>query len=287
MKKDTVNYFMVGGFVIAGMLLLFFMLFKIIGAQADTDPYYAIFDNVTGIKDGVVVTYGGYAIGSVNEVEPLVADNRVRYRVSMNVRAGWKIPVDSQAQIVMPAIISDKQIEITQGVAQQNLSPGDTIQAREAVDIMLLVDSIARQLNQFIPQSTKNINQLIEKMSYSADQLAILLNSNNIEHLNNVFENADISSSRLVELSQSFTRLNRQLDTILTKTELMIDENGDDIRYTITEMKKSIDEVSGRIESVMYNLDASSQNMNEFSRKLRNNPSAILGSQAPADKHTD
>jgi hypothetical protein len=32
-------------------------------------------------------------------------------------------------------------------------------------------------------------------------------------------------------------------------------------------------------------LDATSQNMNEFSRELRNNPGVVLGSKPPADAH--
>ncbi|VAW66984.1 hypothetical protein MNBD_GAMMA09-1447 [hydrothermal vent metagenome] len=287
MKKDNINYFMVGLFVIAGLLLLFVMLFKITGNQSDNDKYYVVFDNVTGIKDGIVVTFGGYAIGLVNGVEPLPVDNNIRYRVSLLIKSGWKIPEDSKAKIVMPAIISDKQIEITQGNMTTHLSPGDIIPSVEAVDIMLLVDSIAQQINQFVPESTKSINQMLGQMNYSVNQVAMLLNKNNIAHLNNVFKNADVSSRRLADLASSFSRLNRQLDSILNKSELLIDDNSEDIRYTIVEMKKSIDEVSGRIESVMYNLDATSQNMNEFSRTLRNNPGAILGSKPPEDKHSD
>ena len=151
MKKESINYFMVGIFVIAGLLLLFIMLFKITGDQSDADEYFVEFTNVTGIKDGVVVTYGGYAIGTVNDVQPLLESGQIRYKLSLGVKSGWRIPADSSAQIVMPAIISDKQIEITQGQAENSLQPGDTIKGTEAVDVMELVDSIGQKLNTFIP----------------------------------------------------------------------------------------------------------------------------------------
>lgn len=284
MKKENTNYFMVGLFVLAGLALLFIMLFKITGGQSNADEYFVEFDNVTGIKDGIVVTYGGYAIGAVNGVEPVFNSGKTVYKLSLWVKANWRIPDDSSAQIVMPAIISDKQIEITQGSSTEYLSPGDTLKSAEAVDIMELVDSIASELNEFIPQSTKNINALVAKLNNSADKVSILLSDKNIGHMNNLFKHADSSGKSLSELADGFTRINKQLDSILSRTDLILNDNSEDIRYTVIELKKSIDVVSGRIESVMYNLDATSQNMNEFSRELRNNPGVILGSKPPADK---
>jgi len=287
MKKENTNYFMVGLFVITGFLLLFIMLFKITGDQSDADEYFVEFTNVTGIKDGVVVTYGGYAIGAVNNVQPLLENGQMRYKLSLGVKSGWRIPADSSAQIVMPAIISDKQIEITQGRAEKSLHPGDTIKGTEAVDIMELVDSIGQKLNRFIPESTKNVNKLIQQLNFSADQVALLLNQKNVNHLNSFFKNADSSSKNLSDLTASFSRINEQLDSVLNKTNVMLGDNSADVRYSIIELKKSMDIISGRIESVMYNLDATSQNMNEFSRTLRNYAGAVLGGKPPADIHGD
>ena len=287
MKKENVNYFMVGLFVLIGLLVLFIMLLKITGGQTDTDEYYVKFNQVTGIKDGVVVTYGGYAIGSVMSLEPVFEENKTVYKLTLGVKAGWKIPNDSTAQIVMPAIISDKQIDITQGVSKQLLLPGETLNSTEAVDIMELVDSIAHELNSFIPQSTKNINKLVDTLNYSAQKISLMLSDDNIQHLNSLFKNADDSSKGLAKLSVSFSGISQQLESILSKTDLLLDDNSEDIRYTIIELKNSVDTISSRIESVMYNIDATSQNMNEFSRELRNNPSAILGSKPPADKHSN
>ncbi|MCW8936248.1 MAG: MlaD family protein [Gammaproteobacteria bacterium] len=284
MKKENTNYFMVGIFVLAGLALFLIMLFKITGGQSNSDEYFVEFDNVTGIKDGIVVTYGGYAIGAVNGVEPVFNSAKTVYKLSLRVKSNWKIPDDSTAQIVMPAIISDKQIEISQGTSTEYLSPGDTLKSAEAVDIMELVDSIASQLNEFIPQSTKNVNALIAKLNHSANKVSILLSDENIRHMNNIFKHADSSGKSLSELALGFTRINKQLDSILSRTDLILNDNSEDIRYTVIELKKSIDVVSGRIESVMYNLDATSQNMNEFSRELRNNPGVILGSKPPVDK---
>ncbi|HED36235.1 MAG TPA: MCE family protein [Gammaproteobacteria bacterium] len=286
MKKDNINYFMVGVFVITGLLVLFFMLFKLTGNQSDVDEYFVVFDNVSGMKNGVVVTYNGYAIGAVQGIEPVFIGNRARYKLILHVKSSWPIPVDSQAKIVMPAIISDKEIDIRQGVSAQVLQPGDTVQSVETVDIMMLVDSMAQELKQFVPESTENIRQLMAQLNYSVDQVAAILNESNVQHVNNFLKNADASGEKLLALTNSFQRLMHQLDNLIEKSELLVDDNSEDIRYTVQEMKKTMDEVAGKINSVMYNFDATSQNMNEFSRTLRNNPGALLGSQPPSDPHT-
>lgn len=286
MKKDNINYVMVGLFVLIGFVLLFVMLLKVTGEQSGSDEYFVEFSNVSGIKDGVIVSYGGYAIGSVNHVKPVIEDGQTRFRLALWIKPGWRIPEDSRARIVMPALIADKQIEITQGKSAQSLRPGDQIPSTESVDMMALVDSIALQLNTFIPESTQNVNQLIAQLQYSADQLALLLRPQNIKHLNSFFLHADQFSQNMLPVTEGLSQVNRQLDSILGKADQMLDENAPDIRHSVLELKKSMDAISGRIDSVMYHLDTSSQNMNEFSRTLRNNPGAILRNAPPADPHS-
>lgn len=286
MKKDNVNYFMAGLFTLLGLALLMFMLVSITSGGSLADEYIVEFDNVSGINDGTIVTFNGYEIGSVTRLLPVVIGDQTRYRLVVNIKSGWRIPVDSRAQIVMPAVIADKQIEITQGKSIEYLNPGNTINSAESKDMMQLVNSMAQQLHDFVPQSTEQVRQLLQKLNSSADQFAMVFSEKNVSHLNNVFQHADKTSGNLSELVTSFNRINLQLNTILDKTDMLIDDNSDDVRYTITEMKKSIDVVSARIESVMYHLDSTSQNMNEFSRQLRNNPGALLNTNPPAAKHS-
>ncbi len=287
MKKDNINYLMVGLFTFTGILLLLYMLFKIAGNISDTDQYFVDFENVTGVKDGVVVTYSGYEIGAVSGVEPIVEEGYVSYRLSLLVKSGWRIPEDSKARIVRPTVISGRQVEITQGISKQYLEPGEVISSTEAVDVMKLVDSVAEELHRFIPRTTDNVDKLLTRLNHSADQLASLLSDRNIAHLNNLLEHADTTSQNVSQLADSLNRINKQLNNILDKTDVILGDNSDDIRYTVMEMKKSVSAVSSRIDSVMHNLESTSQNMNEFSRTLRNQPSAIIGSKPPAEQYTE
>jgi phospholipid/cholesterol/gamma-HCH transport system substrate-binding protein len=64
----------------------------------------------------------------------------------------------------------------------------------------------------------------------------------------------------------------------------VVGNNEDDIRQSVTELKKSLKTISSDVDSVMYNLDETSRNFNEFSRKVRANPSLLISTPAPVEQ---
>ncbi len=284
MKKDNINYLMVGIFMFAMLLLLFAMLYRITGQQTGAETYYVIFDKITGVKDGAAVTYGGYQIGQIDDVEPVITPDKTRYKLKVTVKGDWRIPDDSVAQIIMPGIIADKQIEISEGQSTTALKPGDTINSMEAVDMMKLVNSVGTELDKFIPNLASDITRLMQNLNQTSDQVALMFNEANRQQVDTMFRNANEASEKLVKLAKGFDRVNTQLGEILTNTQRVLDDNDQDVRSTVVELRKSIDVVSENIHSVMYNLDSSSRNMNEFTRQLRDNPGVLLGSKPPVDE---
>lgn len=284
MKKDNINYFAVGVFVLTTMLVLFAMFYRVTGQVAGAEDYYVVFDKITGIKRGTAVTYGGFPIGHLGDIQPVHEAGKTRYKLHLQIRGGWRIPEDSIAQIMMPGVIADKQIEITEGTSQILLSPGATIQSRETLDLMTLVNKIGGELDTSIVDLTGDASQLIKKLDATAEQLAVLLNDTNRKHLNNAFRNADEASENMLKLSQGFASINSRLDDMLHRADAMLQDNDADVRQTVAELHRSVTAVATNIDAIMYNLDASTRNMNEFTRQLRNNPGVILGSKAPVDQ---
>jgi phospholipid/cholesterol/gamma-HCH transport system substrate-binding protein len=284
MKKDNINYLMVGSFVLVSMLLLFFMLFKITGMQSGADNYFVVFKNVTGIKNGSAVTYGGYKIGQIENIEPIFNHGKTSYKIKLKVKGGWKIPEDSMAEVVMPGVISDKQIEITEGKSVKVLQSNDVILSKESTDLMLLASTLGNEVGNLVTGISDDVSGLLKKLNRSADQISMILSDENRAHIEKMFKNTDEATTHLVKLSKGFDRVNDQLETILTKSISIVGDNDQDIRYSVIELRKTMDTVSGNIHSILYNLDASSRNMNEFTRQIRDNPSVILGSKPPVDE---
>lgn len=284
MKKDNINYLAVGVFVLVMLVLLLAMLYRVTGQQADADDYYAHFDKITGLKKGTAVTYGGYVLGHVAGIEPINENGRTRYRLQLQLQGGWKIPDDSHAQIIMPGVIADRQVEITEGLSKNYLAPGATLNSREMVDMMTLVNSIGSELETSLPQLMNDASQLVKKLDDSASKLAAMLTDTNRQHVSNMFRNADEASQNLAKLTKGFDRINSQLDIILQDAGKLVSDNDAGIRQSVEDLRKTIESVSTNMDSIMYNLDASGRNMNEFSRQLRNNPGVILGNKPPVDE---
>ena len=284
MRREKINYFLVGLFVLSSIIMLLAMLYKVTGAQAGAVSYYVVFDKLSNIKKGTGVTYGGYQIGRVDEIVPFRQQGKTQYKLHLQVKGDWLIPDDSVAQIVMPGLIADKMIEITEGASSQMLKPDDTINSRHSADMMELVNSIATELDRVIPGLSTDLSGLFVKLNSSADQLALMFNETNRNHINKAFVNADVATENLKSLSVGFNKVNAQLEEVLRRSNAILAVNDEDVRFTVVKLRESIGVISDNIQSIMYNMETTTRNMNEFSRQLRDNPGVILSGKPPADE---
>lgn len=64
MKRDNVNYLLVGAFVAVMLVLGFILLTAVTGRSGPTDEYRVFYDNVSGLKFGTGVYYVRLSRGS-------------------------------------------------------------------------------------------------------------------------------------------------------------------------------------------------------------------------------
>lgn len=310
MKKDHLNYFAVGSFVLAMLSLLIGSLLYISGRGDATDIYYVSYTDISGIHDGTTVTYGGYKIGKIESVEPVRNETETRYHITLGIRHGWAIPSDSTAQIVSPGILAEKTIEIREGDNKTMLSPGDTIKGLPAIDMMAIMNrlsgefeeladgdirpllnklshylnTIGKDLNTKIPHITENTSSLLVSLNESAMRLNELINAENRQHLHSLFKNANTMSESLITLTRHLNETGEKVDHLLNQSHHLLDDNSDDIRQAVIDMRRSLEILSQNMNAIVHNLNTSTRNMNEFTRELRRNPSAIISSKPPVEK---
>lgn len=310
MKKDNINYFAVGSFVLAMLVLLLFSLYKITGKGVTTDEYYVNYRDVTGIHEGSTVTYGGFEIGKVNYIQPERVDNETHYRLTLGVRKNWPIPADSSAQIVAPSVLAENQINIREGKSKKLLLPGATITGIASADLMAIMsqlsgefqelsngdirpliqklghylNNLGEDLNQSIPEITKSTSTLLTTLNDSAIRLNKLLRPENQRQLDRLFVNANEMSESLLTLTQHLNSTGVQVEKLLTNSNKLLDENSGDIRQAVIDLQMTLDVVSQNINSIVHNMAASSRNMNEFTHELRRNPSVLINSKPAIDK---
>jgi len=294
MKRDNVNYLLVGSFVLLMAAVLLYALYRITGHSAKGDTYYTHFANVAGIKEGTVVTYEGYEVGNVAQIEPEAREARTMYRVTLNLRQPVKIPVDSRALIATPGLLAAPLVEIKEGSARDVLAAGGDIAGASAANLMDSVAALAAdlgkltetsikpllaQLNQNVTPTLVDLRSTVERINRAAGRVDALLSEDNVQHWNHVLHNADGASANALKLSADLATVRGEVEELVKDARRLVnDSNG-----LVAGGSKDLKDVLRRVDATLYQLEAAGRNLNEFSRTIRENPAALIQSRSPTE----
>ena len=320
MRSQKINYFLVGSFVLAMLVAFVVATAMLTGRTGATDRYFAIYDNVTGVKFGTQVLYEGYPVGQVTRVAPIEGDARMRFRVDMDVIEGWRVPEDSVAQIAAPGLLSAVAISIAAGKSSTVLPPGGQIEGRAAADIFGAVLSIAGEFSDLAQRDIRpllaNLNRtvtsfgnvldgdvpaftaellaltrdvarrvppLAAKLDASADGLQAMLSRDNEKRVQAILGNVDAASRDFAGLAANLQRTHKTLDQLLATSHALVSDSKPDVQKTVADLRYSVDSIARHIDSINQDLESASRNMREFTEHIRQNPGLLLGGKPPTD----
>jgi len=307
LKRDTINYFFVGIFVLAVLVCFLFTLYKITGRSGPVDNYYVSYKSVTGIQFGTPVLFEGYQIGQVKGIEPLFEEEYTHYRLTIAVTRGWNIRKNSIATVEASGLLSAVSININEGTDSEMLTPGAYIQGQEAENIFAAVNNIAQEIRDLIrlrlgplvdnmddqvslvsgdfreltsdkiePLIDNQLTALLNSLNESADGLQNILSENNQEYINQILIKLNAAATDTNKLLIDLQASKGDLVTLLDSLDKIVGENEEDIRLAVMDLRKSLHIISQNIELVTHNIERTSRNMNEFSRQIRENPGSLL-----------
>lgn len=298
MKRDNLNYLLVGGFVLTMGIVLLYGLYRITGQTAAGAPYVTHFANVAGIKAGSMVTLDGYQIGNIERIEPLRQDGRNVYRVTLQLREALAIPADSRARITSPGLLAAPLVDIRSGQATELLAAGSEIPGEAGGNLMdtvaglagdlraladegirpLLeqvnrrVDRVGGSLEENLPPTLQELRQAMTRLNATAGRVDQMFSNDNRQHLEAMLKNGHEASLKLAQLSQEILGTSRELEGLLKDSRLIVAGSGQDLQQSLR-----------RADALLYQLEAAGRNLNEFSRAIRNNPAALIQSRPPQD----
>ena len=143
--KQTKLEFLVGGFVLLGLVAIAYLTVKLgTGSLVGSDNYRleARFDNASGLHVGGSVHVAGVPVGRVESIRVEPTDYSAI--VTLSVLAGLHLPTDSMASIKTTGLIGDKYISLSPGADASFLAPGARITMTESsVDIESLIGKMA------------------------------------------------------------------------------------------------------------------------------------------------
>jgi phospholipid/cholesterol/gamma-HCH transport system substrate-binding protein len=295
MKRETVNYTLVGVVVLVALAFLLFALSVITGRSGATAEYQVVYRNVTGLAYGAPVFYEGFRIGQVDAIEPERKDNRTLYRITVSVREDWPIPDDSLARLSSSGLLADVAIAIREGQSASMLKPGAEMRGEEGADVFAALNELAGEVSSL----TRNrITPLVETLSKRVDsitasfdaQTPVLLGEADtlLKRLNDAAASANellgksnrdnvagtLASVR--EITDDLRGTQDRLDELLVQLNGIAEENRPAVRDTVNDLSQITASLARRIEAISNNLESSSRNLDEFTREVRKSPNRLL-----------
>ena len=130
MLSKRIVEILVGLFMLAGILAMFMLAFKVSGlnqySSRDSFHINAVFDNIGDLKVRAPVTIAGVRVG---EVDGIKIDNRTfKAKVGMRIdKRQDKLPADTTAKILTAGLIGANYIELIPGYNEADLKEGSEI----------------------------------------------------------------------------------------------------------------------------------------------------------------
>jgi phospholipid/cholesterol/gamma-HCH transport system substrate-binding protein len=300
MKRDNMNYVLVGAVVVLAFVLLLVALATITGRSGASTAYFTHYRNVTGLRYGAPVFYQGYRIGQVGAITPerdvnINGVRGTRYKVELDVRRDWPIPKDSPARMTSTGLLADVAIGISEGSSKDMAAAGSELAGVESADIFSAmnelagqlstltrgqiapliqtlskrVDSISGSIDKNTPQLLEQTNALLTRLNRASDSLNDVLKPDNRAAIAATLTNAR-------DISKELRGTQEKLDDALAQLDSIAKENRPGIRDSVDNLRSILAALSGRIDSISQHLDVASRNFDEFSREVRKNPNRIL-----------
>ena len=261
------------------------------------DNYYTVFsESVIGLYNDAQVKLNGIDVGNVTGIEIDSANLNqviVRFRVNkgtpikIGTRAGMThgISLTGEKQIVLSGGRFDEPDVQEGGFVPAEKTAFDAI-ANKATDIIGHVDSLMTNLNRVFSEenassisnslknfesATNNLNRLTQNLNKPVDNI-----SNAASSMKNVL--AEIEEAKIAaKAGENMDVLKEKLEAIDTKA---MNENLTQAMESTKQMTQRLDQVvyknQDQLGEAVVELNAVLENLEEFSQKIKNNPSALI-----------
>jgi len=301
MKRQHVNYLVVGTVTIALFALLGVVMLKIMGRSGPMDSYHIYYRTVAGLQYGTAVFYEGFPVGQVEVVTPERTEEFTRFRVDVSINEGWQIPDNSQAAI-STGLLAGVAIDIKEGDSTQMLSPGAEIPAIDGVGFMAALNDIANDmrnlsashivpmvenlsgrmdaitegLDRDVPDIVGDLRQLVARLNNGAAILESVLDEETAVGIDQTLDNLRVVSEQALSMSQ-------HLNSASADIRVLVEENRPGVDRSVQHLNLTLETLADRLDGIGYQLEAAGRNLNEFTNAIRKNPGLLLSSQPQDD----
>ena len=271
--------------------------------------FYAIYDDIGGLKPGSAVSLNGYQVGMVSKIN-FLNDLDKRLIVSINIDKDFKIPLNSVFKIVNQDIMGSKSINLILGNDNVFAQSGDTLIAgaggsfQDEVSAQILplkikteeligsIDSVMIIITAVLNKDARN--NLTNSLK-SLDQTFSLMSETMIKVDQIVDQNDDRISSIVKNLQSSNNQITNILKNFSDISDDIAKSNIQDLLISSRETIKKINDSNGSLgmlindKDLYLNLEKSTKELELLIKDIKTNPKryvgfSVLGSKSKKSK---
>ena len=261
------------------------------------DNYYTIFDtSVNGLFVDAKVKLNGIDVGSVTQIT-IHEENLNEVVVSFKVHHGTPIKQGTRAGMTAGMnLTGEKQVILSGGTfSEPNVPEGGFVPAEkssfdqianQASNIASHADSVLINLNAILSnENAEHLSRAIQNFEAVTNNLKRITQdlSKPIESISKSAESIHNVMSE-IENAKIAAKASENLDIVKEKLEALDTKSLND---NLTEAMASINQLSKRLDQMVYKnqdqvgeaiveLNSVLENLEEFSQKIKNNPSALI-----------
>ena len=262
------------------------------------NTFYAVYDNVEGLRSTSQVYVKGMKVGTVKTIK--LNQKTEKFSVELQIKSNYQIPKNSIARIYSDDIMGNKAIRIVLGDTSEMLKDKDLINSAVDVDMfatladdlptikdrlssaILKADDVLANVNKLLDE--KNLRNLSDGIASftnvmaNLEQLTGTLNKSR-GSITNILNNLDSLSA---SLNGNSDRINNTLENIYILSDslknLPLAETVNEIKTTLAKFNSN-DGTVGKLmnnDSLYNNLSKTVESMDLLLNDLRNNPKRYL-----------
>lgn len=289
MKKEI----KIGLFAIIVIAAALFMIEFLKGKDvfSKNNTFYIIYPTVEGLGISSTVTIGGYAAGSVSEINYNASTGD--FTLAASISKEFMIPADSYMEVYSADILGTKKIRVNMGSSSVMAKSGDTLAGLTGNDmisslggsldtVIRQIGSVAESVNQLLNENNrKEISMLIRRLNSTAENLNSITGMLRGQEpaIAGIVDNINSISAKLDSAATSISGTAYNAEAITaTLRDAGISETIDSLRQLVSKIQNpdgSLGKLIGN-DSLYNSLTSLSNNLDSLVQSIRNDPKKYI-----------
>ena len=259
--------------------------------------FYAIYNNIGGLKVGSPVLVNGYQVGVVSKVD-LAGNFSQSLLVKISIDKDFDMPVNSVSKIVNQDLMGSKGINLVLGDDAALAESGDTlfggvggsfqdevsaqilplkIKTEELIgsidSVMVIITAVLnKDARENLSNSLQSLDQTFALMSQTMTKVDQIVDQND-ERISSIIKNLEASNNDITNILKNFSDI----------SDAIAKSNIQDLLTSLGEASKKINNSQGSFgmlindEDLYLNLENSSKELELLIKDIKENPKRYLG----------